>query len=223
MFGLWRTIRSDGIHMKHRSGCCMRLAGSVPLIICALLCVTVVGCVHAVQPFNAPSQQKMQVQSSSPQEYLITVAGHRDYAIPADGRVILDIPRLERGCTTYLFDKIKITDSSPYDVPAVVLKRAGKTVQRFPLNELAKAPGGPGELPCDEVRLSLRKWFDRGLPAPYRSPHWDWAVSPCLKSAWSFWNESRSRGQVGAALHLLTKMSYETATKLGKARLKFWP
>jgi hypothetical protein len=68
------------------------------------------------------------------------VAEQRDYPIPADGRLVLDVPRLERGCATYLFDKIKVKDSSPYDVPAIVLKRAGRTVKRFSLNDIAKLP-----------------------------------------------------------------------------------
>jgi len=78
------------------------------------------------------------------------VAGNADYPVPADGRVIVDVPRLERGCATYLFGVLKVKDSSPYDVPAIHLKKHEHAVRRLSLHDLAK-------LPLDEEGYRLLK------------------------------------------------------------------
>src|SRR5258708_6129349 len=80
-------------------------------VLCLLLC----GCVHALRPYNEPSQQKLRIQSSAPQQYAIPVADNAPYSVPADGRVIVDVPQLARGCATYLLG-MKVSDGSPNDI-----------------------------------------------------------------------------------------------------------
>jgi hypothetical protein len=111
------------------------------LLVFTLFLVSLVcGCVHALHPYNEPSKQKLCIQSARPQDYTIRVADQTDYPVPDDGRVIVDIPRLERGCATYLFGAIKIKDSSPYDVPAIQVKKGNRTIGKWSLNDLAKVP-----------------------------------------------------------------------------------
>lgn len=98
------------------------------------------GCVTALRPANQPSQQKLRVEASTPQEYMIRVAEKTDYTVPADGRVIVDVPHLERGCAMYLFGAVKVKDHSPYDVPAIHIKRGNHTIRKLSLNDLAKLP-----------------------------------------------------------------------------------
>ena len=123
---------------------------------CALLTSLVVlstlfcGCVNALRPYNQPSQQKLRVQSPTPQKYTVRVADKADYPIAADGRVTVEVPRLERGCATYLFGVVKVKDSSPYDVPAIHLNKDNRTIRKLSLNDVAK-------LPADEEGYHLVK------------------------------------------------------------------
>lgn len=98
------------------------------------------GCVYALRPYNQPSQQKVRVLSPVPQKYNLQVADTTNYPIAADGRVIIDVPQLERGCATYLFGVVKVKDGSPYDLPAIHLNIDGRTIRKLSLNELAKLP-----------------------------------------------------------------------------------
>ena len=106
------------------------------VVLSALLC----GCVNALRPYNQPSQQKVRVQSPTPLRYTVRVADKTNYPVAPDGRVTLDVPRLERGCATYLFGVVKVNDGSPYDVPAIHLNRDGRTIRKLSLNDLAKLP-----------------------------------------------------------------------------------
>jgi hypothetical protein len=106
--------------------------GALTLLFC--------GCVNTLQPYNQPSQQKLLLETSKPQEYTVRVADKDEYEVPADGRVTIYIPRLERGCSKYLFGLVKIEDSSPYDSPIIHLNKNNRTVRRLSLNDLAKLP-----------------------------------------------------------------------------------
>ena len=105
-----------------------------------VLLALVSGCVNALRPYNQPSQQKLRVQSPTPQKYIVRVADKLDYPVAADGRVTVGIPQLERGCAMYLFGVVKVKDSSPYDVRAIHLKKDNRTVRELSLKELAKLP-----------------------------------------------------------------------------------
>lgn len=113
------------------------LLGSVGPVCLSLL---LTGCVHALRPYNEPSQQKLHIQSSIPQQYAVRIAEGSEYHVPSDGRVAVDVPRLERGCATYLFGVIKVKDSSPYDLPAIQLSKDGRTVKKLSLNDLTMLP-----------------------------------------------------------------------------------
>jgi len=110
------------------------------LLSLSILFAFVAGCVHALHPYNQPSQQKLRLQSLGPQEYTIRVADKADYSVPADGRVVVEVPQLDRGCATYLFGVLKVNDSSPYDVPAIQVKKHDRAIRKLSLNDLKKLP-----------------------------------------------------------------------------------
>ena len=60
--------------------------------------------------------------------------------MPADGRVVVNVPALERGSATYLFGLVKVKESSPYDVPAIHIRRGEHTIRKLSINDLAKLP-----------------------------------------------------------------------------------
>lgn len=122
---------SDSLNVSARQA---RIASS--LILCACLC----GCVTALHPYNQPSKEKLRLQSAMPEQYTVRVAENTDFQVAPDGRVIVDVPQLERGCATYLFGVMKVKDSSSEDVPAIHLKKGGRTVRKLSLNDIAKLP-----------------------------------------------------------------------------------
>ena len=105
-----------------------------------VLCVVVSGCVYALRPYNQPSREKLRLLSITPSRYHVRVDGKVDYPVALDGRVDLDVPRLQRGCAVYLFDVIKLRDGSPYNSPVVCVKRGNRVIRKLSLNELAKLP-----------------------------------------------------------------------------------
>lgn len=112
------------------------------LWVAALL--SLIGCVRALRPYNAPSQQKLQLQTAQPTNCVVRVAGTNDYPAAADGRVEFEVPRLPRGCDVRLFGLVKIQDGSPENLRAIQVLCNGKTVRKLSLTEL-------GDLPVDST------------------------------------------------------------------------
>jgi hypothetical protein len=98
------------------------------------------GCVHTNKPYNPPSQEKLRVQSQTPEQYIIRVADQIDYLVSPDGGVLVNIPRLERGCATHLFGLLQIIDSSPYNVQAIQVRKGERIIRKLSLNDLAELP-----------------------------------------------------------------------------------
>jgi hypothetical protein len=98
------------------------------------------GCVYALHPGNPPSQQKLSLQTTSPTNYTVRVAGTNDFPVAADGRVQFNVPTLPRGCDTRLFGFIKLSDGSPERVPAIHVLKDEKIVRKLSLEKLEKLP-----------------------------------------------------------------------------------
>lgn len=114
---------------------------SLALNACLLaLCAALIGCVHADGPYNQPSQEKLRMESKTPQTYTVQVADKAEVPVGADGRIVVKIPRIQRGHTTYLFGIAKVSESSPENVAAITLKKDGRTVRKFSLNDLKHFP-----------------------------------------------------------------------------------
>jgi hypothetical protein len=98
------------------------------------------GCALALRPYNTPSQQKLDFQTSSPTNCVVRVADAQTFPVAADGRVTFDVPRLPRGCDTYLFGVVKIGDGSPQNVRAIHVLRDGKIVRKLSLTQFDRLP-----------------------------------------------------------------------------------
>jgi hypothetical protein len=116
----------------------MRQSGFVASIL--VLCATLMGCVHADLPYNEPSQQKPRLDSPTPQAYTVQVADKAEAPVGTDGRVNVDVPRIGRGHKTYLFGVAKVNERFAEDIPAISVKRNGRTVRKLSLNELERLP-----------------------------------------------------------------------------------
>jgi hypothetical protein len=105
-----------------------------------LIGASVTGCVYALRPSNLASQQKLRLETAAPQQYSVQVADKVEERVPPDGRIVVAVPPLERGCATYLFGLVKIKDQSPENVRAIVVKDGDRVVKKLSLNDIAKLP-----------------------------------------------------------------------------------
>jgi len=112
----------------------------IPLLSALLAMLFLTGCVYALRPGNNPSQQKLCLHSASPANYIIRVVDTNDFPVAADGRVTINIPTLRRGCDTYLFGFIKLSDGSPEHLKAIHVLRDEKIVRKLSLEKLKKLP-----------------------------------------------------------------------------------
>ena len=92
-----------------------------------------------------PSQQRLKVAVPSPEAYVLRlrIREPRDYRVPADGRVTLDIPAYRVGCSVYLFDKIRIRGANPFTAKTVDVVASGKIIRQLSLKEIYALPADP--------------------------------------------------------------------------------
>ncbi len=121
-----------------------RRVGAVSAIAFVLaLNFTLVGCVYRRLAPAPPSQQRLKIVADSPELYVVRsrILRPRDYQVPADGHVTLDVPSYWSGCSVYLFDRIRIRSGvkqfTKRDIDVVL---AGKTVRQFSLKQIHSLP-----------------------------------------------------------------------------------
>lgn len=115
---------------------------ALPLLALALLMATN-GCSYSLRKFNAPSQEKLQIQTAVVTNCAIRVVGAEkteNFSLGTDGRVTLNVPRLPCGCDVHLFGLIKVKDGGPEHVPAIHILRGDKVARKLSLTRLRKLP-----------------------------------------------------------------------------------
>jgi hypothetical protein len=61
-------------------------------LICCVVALT--GCVHALHPQNARSEQTLRIQASTAERHPVRVNDGQDYPVAPDGRVTFEVPPL---------------------------------------------------------------------------------------------------------------------------------
>ncbi len=137
------------VGIADRQGCCDNSQGEASVkrqfisFICLGLTLGLSGCTYALQPYNTPGPEKLQIVSARTGLYAIRIDGHGDTPVGPDGRVIVAVPALPRGCSPYLFGLIKIGDGSPERLKAVHVLRNGNIVRKLSLREIHDLPTNP--------------------------------------------------------------------------------
>lgn len=101
------------------------------------------GCAYRLPVPNVPSQQRLIIVAGSPERYVVRVRASdtREFPVAADGRVTIDVPRLPRACSVYLFDRIRISGGvKPLTAKSVRLLDSGKIAAKLSLAGIAKLP-----------------------------------------------------------------------------------
>lgn len=125
---------------------------SIPLIPAAsfgfvlTLNFALAGCAYRLPAPMLPSQQNLKVEAASPEAYLLRlrIREPRDYRVPADGRVTLDVPAYRAGCSVYLFDKLRIQrGANPFTARTIDVVAGGKIIRQLSLKEISALPVDP--------------------------------------------------------------------------------
>jgi len=96
-------------------------------------------CAYRLLAPSTKSQQQLRLITPSPDVYTIRVdAGQiKDYQVPTDRRLRLDIPAFRRGCSVYLFDRIRVSDGGdPLSAWTIRALSAGTTVRTLSVREI---------------------------------------------------------------------------------------
>jgi hypothetical protein len=115
--------------------------GSLGVI--ALASIVLSACAYRLPVSNAPAQWHLLIVATSPERYVVRVhADHvAEFPVASDGRVTIDVPRLPRACSTYLFNRIRISGGlQPLTEKSVHLIDSGNLKTRLSLGEIAKLP-----------------------------------------------------------------------------------
>lgn len=137
------------VGIADRQYCCDNSQGkaSVNRQFISLICLGVTlglsGCTYALQPYNTAGPEKLQIISARTGLYAIRIDGHGDTPVGPDGRVVVAVPVLPRGCSPYLFGLIKIGDGSPERLKAIHVLRDGRVFRHLSLREIRDLPMSP--------------------------------------------------------------------------------
>ena len=86
----------------------LRLAAALAWL--ALASVGLPGCAYRMPAAAAPSLPRLRLAAQSPRQYVVRLetGGIKDYPVPADGRVTLEVPGARPRCQVYLFNWIRV-------------------------------------------------------------------------------------------------------------------
>jgi len=101
------------------------------------------GCSYRLPVSNLPSQQRLMIVARSPERYVVRVKAHQnaEFPVASDGRVTINVPRLPRACSVYLFDWVRISGGvKPFTTKSVQLLDSGNIAAKLSLTEILKLP-----------------------------------------------------------------------------------
>jgi len=104
-----------------------------------------VGCVYQLPVLTPPSQLHTRIIGSSDKSYVLRlhIGQDREYQVPADGRVSLDIPPYRAGCDVYLFGIRIQRGADPLTEKTLDLVVDGKLATQISLKQLAALSTDP--------------------------------------------------------------------------------
>jgi hypothetical protein len=114
----------------------------IPCVLAVTAAVFVMaGLTFALPKYNKPTQYHLTLRGEHVDGYIVRVLGTHaaDFRVGADGRVILDVPRLPRRCSVDWFG-IRVWDGSPMSRKVVEVLKDGRILRRLSLQELERLP-----------------------------------------------------------------------------------
>ena len=97
------------------------------------------GCAYRLPPPVPPSQDRVRIVATDPQQYVLRVETETTAVIqvPADGRVTFGVPWHRNSCSVYLFNQIKVGGGyDPLREWNVLVTHGDKVVRKLSLREV---------------------------------------------------------------------------------------
>ncbi len=110
-------------------------------------------CAYRLYGSFPPSQERIKIIASAPQEYVLAVDTGEvtEIQVPADGRVLAGVPAYRPRCGVYPFNEIKVGGfGDPLKNWHISATHAGRTVRKLSLRQVRA-------LPVDEAGYRLLK------------------------------------------------------------------
>lgn len=104
--------------------------------------LTLPGCAYRLY-MAPPSQRLIRIVADSPEKYSVQVntGTVKEYDVPHDGRITVQIPAYRPPCGVYLFNAIKVGGyGDPLNNWIVSITRNGKMVRKQSLGAMQKSP-----------------------------------------------------------------------------------
>lgn len=101
------------------------------------------GCAYRLYVGTPPSHGLILIAAASPEQYSVQVntGTVKQYDVPHDGRIAIDIPSYRPPCGVYLFNTIKVGwGGDPLKSWTVSIMRNGKSVRKQSLRVTQKSP-----------------------------------------------------------------------------------
>lgn len=101
------------------------------------------GCAYRLPVPTLPFEQHLKVVAIDPQAYMLRlrIRDPRDYRVPVDGRLTLDVPGYRAACKVYLFDKFRINrGGDPFTARTIDVIVGGKITRQLSLKEISELP-----------------------------------------------------------------------------------
>ena len=111
------------------------------LVLCLSALITACAPIRYGTCGNAPSDQKLYLQSAMPQQYKIHVASReaQEYPVGKDGRVTFHVPSLGLG-TRIVRGSVVVSDNSPSTWTVIQIVKGTEVVQKLSLRNMEKLP-----------------------------------------------------------------------------------
>lgn len=98
------------------------------------------GCICVDGPYNQPTEVKLRLVGETARQYTVEVLDKGEVQVDSDGSVALDIPRIQRSHSTYLFGVIRVRTSKAENMPIIILKKGRHAFCRLSLKDLERLP-----------------------------------------------------------------------------------
>ncbi|HYL82835.1 MAG TPA: hypothetical protein VE263_01270 [Candidatus Angelobacter sp.] len=101
------------------------------------------GCAYRLPAVAPPSHGLIHIVANTPEQYSVQVntGTVKQYEVPHDGRIAVEIPAYRPSCGVYLFNAIKVGGySDPLNSWIVSVTRSGKMIRKQSLRVMEKSP-----------------------------------------------------------------------------------
>ena len=115
------------------------IAVSLRLLIAELLIVSLTGCGYSLPPMHPASQERIRIIAVSTERYVLhaNTDSMKQYEVPRDGLVIVDVPAYRPTCRIYLFNLVKVGGGDdPLNEWNISVVRKGSIVRELSLRQV---------------------------------------------------------------------------------------